>query len=189
MSYFRRLFFNLWYLRKPPWDTGISPPELFDFIEHHPPGRALDLGCGTGTNVITLVQHGWQVTGVDFAARAIKIARKRVEEAGEQAELLVNDVIDLSNLTGPYDFILDLGCFHGLSQDEVVRYSLNLERLLAPGGYFLMYGFIKEPGESGTGLEEKDLEALSALLEVVDRKDGTGRGLRPSAWITYFRRE
>jgi len=187
MSYFHRLFFNLWYLRKPPWDTGISPPELLDFIEHHPPGRALDLGCGTGTNVITLAQHGWQVTGVDFAARAVKQARKCVEEAGEQAELLVNDVIDLSDLTGPYDLILDIGCFHGLSQEGVVRYIKNLERLLAPGGYFLMYGFFKEPGKSGTGLEEMDLEAISALLEVVDRKDSTERGLRPSAWMTYFR--
>ena len=112
-----------------------------------------------------------------------------MEEAGEQVELIVNDVIDLSDLTGPYDLILDLGCFHGLSQDEVVRYIKNLERLLAPGGYFLMYGFIKEPGESGTGLEEMDLEVLSALLEVVDRKDGTNRNLRPSVWMTYFRRE
>ena len=52
-----------------------------------------------------------------------------MEEAGEQVELLVNDVIDLSDLSGPYDLILDLGCFHGLSQDEVVRYIKNLERL------------------------------------------------------------
>ena len=189
MSYFRRLFFNLWYLRKPPWDTGISPPELFDFIEHHPPGRALDLGCGTGTNVITLVQHGWQVTGVDFAPRAVKKARKRVKEAGEQAELLVNDVLDISDLTGPYDLILDIGCFHGISQDEVIRYSENLERLLAPGGYFLLYAFIKEPGGSHTGLVESDLVVLSAFLEMVDRQDGTGQGSRPSAWMTYLRRK
>jgi cyclopropane fatty-acyl-phospholipid synthase-like methyltransferase len=189
MSYFRRLFFNLWYFRKPPWDTGISPPELFDFIEHHPPGRALDLGCGTGTNVITLAQHGWQVTGVDFAPRAVKKARKRVKEAGEQAELLVNDVLDLSDLTGPYDLILDIGCFHGISQDDVLRYSENLERLLTPGGYFLLYAFIKDPSESHTGLVESDLVALSAFLEMVDRQDGKGHDSRPSAWMTYLRRK
>ena len=77
-----------------------------------------------------------------------------MKEAGEQAELLVNDVLDISDLTGPYDLILDIGCFHGISQDEVIRYSENLERLLAPGGYFLLYAFIKEPGGSHTGLVE-----------------------------------
>ena len=189
MSYFRRLFFNLWYLRKPRWDTGESPPELLEFIEHNPPGRALDLGCGTGTNMLTLAQHGWQVAGVDFAARAVKKAQKRLEEAGEQAELLVNDVTDLQDLTGPFDLILDIGCFHGLSEDEVAKYIKNLDRLLAPDGYFLLYGFFKQPDGSGNGLSETDLEAIATLLEPIDRKDSTEREWRPSVWMTYQRRE
>ncbi|MDK1118669.1 MAG: methyltransferase domain-containing protein [Anaerolineae bacterium] len=69
---FRNLFFKLIYYFKPPWDTGISPPELFDFIKNNPAGAAIDLGCGTGTNLIRLAQAGWDVTGVDFVARAIK---------------------------------------------------------------------------------------------------------------------
>jgi methylase of polypeptide subunit release factors len=67
MKIFRKLFFNLWYFRDPPWDTGISPPELIDFINSNPPGKALDIGCGTGTNAIRLAKEGWRVTGVDFA--------------------------------------------------------------------------------------------------------------------------
>ena len=48
----QRLFFNLWYYFNPPWDTGITPPEVVEAIdgpEALRPGRALDLGCGTGT--------------------------------------------------------------------------------------------------------------------------------------------
>ena len=35
MSFLRRTLFNLWYYRKPPWDTGVSPPELMQFIGSH----------------------------------------------------------------------------------------------------------------------------------------------------------
>ena len=187
--FFRRLLFNLWYLRKPPWDTGQSPPELIDFLDSHPPGRALDLGCGTGTNVLTLAQYDWQVTGVDFAARAVKKARQRVKSAGQQADLYVDDVTDLGVLTGMFDLILDIGCFHGLSQAGKPSYVHNLERLLAPGGYFLMYGFFKQPDKSGSGLLDSDLELLSERFEPIARYDSTERNWRPSVWMTYSRRD
>jgi methylase of polypeptide subunit release factors len=73
----RKLWFNLAYYQKHVWDTGITPQEVMSFIASHVPGKALDIGCGTGTNVIALAKSGWQVTGVDFAPRAIRIAKKR----------------------------------------------------------------------------------------------------------------
>ncbi|RPJ19212.1 MAG: class I SAM-dependent methyltransferase, partial [Chloroflexi bacterium] len=109
---FRRLLFHYWYFRQPPWDTGVSPPELLEFIQEHKPGCAIDIGCGTGTNVITLARAGWKVTGVDFAPRAVKIAREKVGKAGIQAELLVRDATKLEGINGLFDLAFDLGCFH-----------------------------------------------------------------------------
>ena len=63
----QQLWWNLVYrFGKTPWDTGITPPELRAVVESGqvPPGRALDLGCGTGTNVIYLARHGLEVVGV-----------------------------------------------------------------------------------------------------------------------------
>ena len=138
------LSFNLWYLwRRPPWDTGISPPELLEFIRSHPPGRAFDLGCGTGTNVLTLARHGWRATGIDFAAPAIARAHARTRSAGLVADLRVGDVTDLRHLSEPFELVLDIGCFHSLDPAGRVAYQRNLQRLLAPGGCLLMYAFYK----------------------------------------------
>jgi SAM-dependent methyltransferase len=181
----RRLFFNLWYYREPPWDTGVSPPELMSFIESHPPGRALDLGCGTGTNVITLARNGWQATGVDFAPRAIRTARRKARDAALGVDLRVDDVTKLEDISSQFDLILDMGCFHSLSNQGKSDYVQNLDQLLAPGGTYLMYGFFKEDGESGSGLLEADLDAISEHLDLIERQDGSERGLRPSAWFKY----
>lgn len=177
------LYFNFWYLRKPPWDTGVSPPELIRFIQTHPPGRALDLGCGTGTNAIALAQQDWKVTAIDFAPRAVNIARKKASNAGVKIDFLVRDVTSLDDFKGPYDLILDIGCFHGLSKQGKSIYIQNLERLLSAGGAYLMYGFFKQPTEVGSGLVDDDIDSLLSRLNLETREDGTERGVRPSSWF------
>lgn len=180
----RKVFFNLAYLQKPVWDTGISPPELLDFIASHAPGRALDLGCGTGTNVITLAKQGWEVIGVDFVKRAINIARKNAEQYGAQAEFRVDDVTRLGNITGKFDLILDMGCFHSLPASTRQAYILKIDQLLADRGTFLLYMFMKAiPDNAGPGATEMDINFITQTLQLVERKDSTERGIRPSAWF------
>ena len=181
----RRLNFNLWYFFRPPWDSGISPPELLDFISHHPAGRAIDLGCGTGTNVITLVQHGWQVTGIDFAPRAIRLAKRKMKQTGIQADVSVGDVTRLQGIQGPFDLALDLGCFHGLPNRPA--YLAELRRVLAPGGHWLMYGILKTAsGDSRPGLTAADIDLVqSSGFQLLSRKDGWNSRGRPSAWFIF----
>ena len=183
----RRLQFQYWYFSQPPWDTGISPPELLEFIRDHQPGRALDMGCGTGTNVITLAKAGWQVTGADFAPRAIKLAKQKIKNADIQATVTVNDATKLNGITGPFDFVLDLGCFHGISKDGQGRYLKQLDHVLAPNGFWLMYGFFKpDPLHSGPGLDEAGLNLISTRLTLLARRDGhDDKRNRTSAWFLY----
>lgn len=194
MSYqfLRQLTFSLWYYFNPPWDTGISPPELLDYIEKYPAGKAIDVGCGTGTNVITLVRAGWQVTGVDFVPRAIQMAKRKARKAGVEAKFLVRDATDLKGIHGPFDLALDIGCFHSLAEQKK-GYLSELERILAPGGHWLMYGFFQPAfrqaqggnEQGGPGLGDADLELISTSLDLVWRQDGFDRGERASAWFLY----
>ncbi|HSO27363.1 MAG TPA: class I SAM-dependent methyltransferase [Anaerolineales bacterium] len=192
-SFFRRIFFALMYrFGEPPWDTGISPPELLEFIAEQPPGRALDMGCGTGTNVITLANHGWQAVGVDFIAQAVAAARKKAQAAGVQAHFFTGDVARLEaigapELDPPFDLVLDIGCLHNLQPDARERTINNLERLLAPDGCYLLYGFLQAPDGEGAGLTPANLQALNRSLALLTRQDGTDRGARPSVWLKYKR--
>lgn len=188
MNLLTRLIFNLWYLRRPPWDSGISPPELLEFIQTHPPGRALDLGCGSGTSSITLARAGWQVTGVDFASRAIQTAKRKTKNVNARVDFLVADVTHLppSLFSTPYDLALDIGCFHGLSKGQRAAYLDNLERLLAPRGYWLLYGFFKSaPDASGPGLAAPEPDAFAARFPLQWRKDGFDKKKRPSVWLLF----
>jgi cyclopropane fatty-acyl-phospholipid synthase-like methyltransferase len=186
MSLLRRLKFNLWYYQKPPWDHGISPPELMDFIHAHPPGRALDLGCGTGTNVITLAQNGWEAVGVDFAPRAIQLAQRKIKKAGVKAEVRVGDVTQLEGVQGPFNLILDMGCYHNLTARGRKAYLLQAESLLVDGGSLLLYTFIVPDSSDGElGTSEAEIERMCQTLPLAWRKDGSERGLRPSAWLRF----
>jgi len=156
----------------------------------HPPGRAIDIGCGSGTNVITLVRAGWKVTGIDFAPRAINIAKRKLKQAGLQARLSVNDATNLRGMPGPFDLALDIGCFHSIQKDGKGKYLKQLHRILAPNGFWLMYGFFKpDPHRAGTGLVEADISLISAPLSLVSRRDGVDdKRERPSAWFLYQKR-
>ena len=183
---FRRFQFQYLYFRKPPWDTGISPPELIEFIQTHPPGRAIDLGCGTGTNVIILAQAGWDVTGVDFTPRAIKLARQKLKKANIRAKLFVKDATKLQGINGPYDLAFDLGCFHGIPQDGKVKYLEGLNHILAPNGFWLMYGFLKsDTRQTGSGLSEVDIRLMVSRLTLLSRQDGFDIREKPSAWFLF----
>lgn len=186
----RRLFFDLLYLfGRTPWDTGISPPELISFLEQSPPGRAIDLGCGTGTNVVSIAKRGWQVTGVDISRRAIRKAQRKAAAAGVSADLRQADVSRLDDIQGPFDLALDIGCFHSLPVEARAPYSANLYRILRPAGTYLLYSWIN-PSASSAG-SPPGVDTIQAAFKVgfesLNVEYGTDRR-RQSAWFTFRRK-
>lgn len=145
MGKFSQWFYNTMYrFTKPDWDSDVTPPEIASTVEQFKqPGRALDLGCGTGTSSIYLAQHGWQVTGVDFSPKAIELAHDKAQQAGVNVDFHLGDVSRLDFLSKPFDLILDIGCLHGLNRESRARYAEQLRRLTRPGSKFLLFGFMR----------------------------------------------
>jgi SAM-dependent methyltransferase len=182
----RSIVFNLSYLFHPSWDTGIPAPELLRFIQAKPPGKAIDIGCGTGTNLLTLAQQRWTVTGLDYAPLAIRKARHKLQ--GHPATLLVADVARLQflDLPGPYDLALDMGCFHSLSDRDRKACVLGLEKWINQNGTYMVYAFQPSNPDDRKGVSKAEMIGYFAEKFVL-RNYEQGRG-RPSAWY-YFERK
>lgn len=104
-----------------------------------PPGKALDLGCGDARDAIFLVKNGFDVTAVDFSPTAIKLARKNVQEAGVQVDVVQDDLTNLQHVSGTFDLVIDIGAFSDLSREARDLYMDNVLPLFRMGSrYFLM---------------------------------------------------
>ncbi len=187
----RRLSFELRYLLgRPPWDTGITPPEVLAFLGRTPPGRALDLGCGTGTNAVELARRGWEVTAIDFSHRAVAAARRRAAAARLPVDVRQGDVIDLRGVHGPFDLVLDIGCFHALAPEAHARYAAHVIRCMLPGATYLLYTFLGDGRASRGGrvlpTEESLRRLFTPAFAVTAIDHGTDRQ-RASAWFTFLR--
>ncbi|HEX2980658.1 MAG TPA: class I SAM-dependent methyltransferase [Anaerolineaceae bacterium] len=125
-----------------PWDMGPRV-ELVSLVESGriQPGRAIDLGCGSGANAIYLAQHGFEVTGVDFAHSAIKKAREKADNAGVRVEFIIDDLTDLRLVHGSFDFLLDYGVLDDLRLPQRALYLKNILPLTRSGSQYLLWGF------------------------------------------------
>jgi len=189
-----RLFYRLTYAHgKPRWDTGETPDSLLQVACHLPRGRFLDLGCGTGGTAVHLASLGWEVVGVDFVASAIEEARRRAAQSGVAADFRVGDVTRLDTLLDarPFDLVLDVGCYHGLSGPGRDRYASGVARAAAPGAIFLLYGFSRTPsswrliGATGAGTDDVGTRFSPWFSE---ESSGDAGGARGFAWYRLRRR-
>lgn len=97
----------------------------------------------------------------------------------------MRDATKLTSINGPFDLALDMGCFHSLG-DKKADYLSELDRILAHGGHWLMYGFFNpDPHQSGHGLAEADLELIPASMKLTWRQDGFDKRERTSAWFLF----
>jgi SAM-dependent methyltransferase len=120
-----------------PWDTGTPDPLLVGMIESGaiPPGRTLEIGCGTGSNAIFLAQHGFDVLGVDISPIAIDKARAKAQG---RCRFEVVDFLAKAPAGGPFQLVFDRGCFHVFDKArERARFAQQVAAELVESGLWL----------------------------------------------------
>lgn len=180
-----------------PWDSGLPSRELGRVLDAAgiAPCRALELGCGTGTNAVALAQRGFEVTAVDCAASAIKIARTKAEVAGVQVDWIVADVQKFGDGIAPFDFIFDRGCYHCCRRVDLAGYQATLRNVTKPGTLMLcLAGNINEQSDSGIPrVSEDDLRReFGPLFEFCFRRpfhfQDAGGVEGPLGWSVLMKR-
>jgi hypothetical protein len=180
----------------PPWDIGKPQDELVRvFDELSIAGSVLDLGCGTGENVLELARRGLDAWGLDSTPAAIAAAEKKRDARGLKATFVTGDALDLAPLGRTFDTVLDCGLFHVIEENERRRYLKELAHVLRPGGRHLMLGFAtNKTGIGPRGYSPEELRAYFAdgWREVFIRPtsfQAIGGPGTLAAWVSLFVRE
>jgi SAM-dependent methyltransferase len=156
-----------------PWETGHASTELTRVVaeEHITPGRAIEFGCGSGTNAVWLAQQGFDVIGIDFSPIATQRATARAASAGVRVRFLAADVLRLPDLGAPFEFFFDRGCYHVLRRDgQANAYVAAVARVTAAGARGLVLaGNAREKMEPGPPVvtEEEFRNDWSRDFEVI----------------------
>jgi SAM-dependent methyltransferase len=109
-------------------------------------GRLLDLGCGTGDPIARwFIAEGFRVTGADFAAPMLDIARARWPDGDWRH-------VDMRrfDLGESFDGIVAWNSFFHLRPDEQRACIADMARHLAPGGSLLVTVGPRAEEASGT---------------------------------------
>ena len=183
-----------------PWDTDEPSEQLRRILLEHriAPGRAVDLGCGTGTHAVYLAGRGFDVLGCDLAPTAVARARERARAAGVGARFVEADLLASPDLGRGFDLAFDRGVYHVLRLEDPQPYLELLGRTLRPGGlYVVLCGNANEPephhGPPRVHAHElcAELQPRFDLVELREfRFDGVrvdGRRVEPLGWAGVFR--
>ena len=156
-----------------PWDTGRPSSELQRVVSRiaMQPCRALELGCGTGTNCVWMAQQGFEVTGVDVAPLAVEQAKTRALDAGVEVHFVVGDVLHLPDLDGPFAFFFDRGCYHAVRRSAPEMYAPSVARQLVAGGRgLILAGNAREPQDPGPPVvaEQQLRDELGQVFQILE---------------------
>jgi len=186
------LFYRLAYRSGTPrWDSTEPRPELTELAKGRAPGRALDLGCGTGSDVLYLASLGWDATGVDFAPRAIATARSRAAASGSPAGFTVGDVTRLreAGVGGQFDLVIDIGCYHAIPARLRDSYAAEVAALTVPGADLYLAGIADPPATwrllSADGVSAGDLHRrFGTNFDLADQRTAGPAG-RAGRFVLY----
>ncbi len=126
-----------------PWEAFKPPSKLIKLIDSGKIkiGKAIDLGCGLGTNAVYLAKTGFEVTALDVSKTALKYASGQAEKAGVKINFIQGFAHKLDFPEKAFTLVFDRGCFHHIPPELRQDYLNGICRILADNGSYYLECF------------------------------------------------
>jgi SAM-dependent methyltransferase len=165
-------------------------------LRHLPPGpgRALDVGCGTGKFARRLAAAGLRVDGLDVSGVMVEAARRAGSPGPGKVEYRHADISAGPLPEAHYDFISCIASLHHVPFETVK----SLREALTPGGVLVILGLAKpsRPTDYALWLAAAPMNVLARLVVALGERlnGGPEPRLRPPLkdeypTLTEIRRE
>jgi SAM-dependent methyltransferase len=147
--------------------SRVPDVSLVEKVAPLTPGRALDLGCGTGRNSLWLARQGWDVTGVDASKVGLQMA---TDQAAREGLRITTEQVNLATYQpapGYYELVVIANIHLAPELRDVVFDRAGAA--VATGGHLYIIGHhVDALGRSGPPSRERLFE--ESLFR--DRFDG-----------------
>jgi SAM-dependent methyltransferase len=115
-------------------------PWLYDAAEfrNHAGERVLEIGCGTGSDLLQFAKHGAVAVGIDITPEHLRLARERV---GQLAKVREAEATALPFPNESFDYVYSHGVLHHIEDPR--RVVDEIFRVLKPGGRFNVHVYAR----------------------------------------------
>ena len=97
--------------------------------------KVLDLGCGSGSHLVYLAKHGFEVYGIDNSEEAVKIAEECFRDSGLKGDLRIGSIYGkLPYEDSFFDAVISFRVIHHARINEIRRCVKEIDRILKPSG-------------------------------------------------------
>jgi tRNA (uracil-5-)-methyltransferase TRM9 len=144
---------QVWNRIAKPWSEYRQKTleEVINFLKDKK-GKVLDLGCGSGRNMIK--QEGIEFYGVDFSESMIQLAKQNAQKNGINAKFKLSEANKLDYDSEFFDYALFISTLH------CIQGEANRKKALSE-----LYRVLKEGGEAIVSVWNKDIESKLGKLE------------------------
>jgi len=130
---------------------------------HLSPGRVLELGCGSGNNLLLFQEFGWQVFGIDISSESLADARHNLAGSSETVNLYQADLAqDMPEFSGEFDAIILPSFNYYIPRSSFQNLLGDCGRLLKKDGVFFLRSRTLEDWRCGRG---REVERNGFILE------------------------
>src|SRR5215470_6347777 len=125
---------RLYFDRIEDYRYRVYAPWMRDVIgfDRYPDSRLLEVGCGTGTDLLQFARGGSRVVGIDLTPRSIEITRQRFHTYDLDGEFAIGDAENLAFPNNSFDIVYSFGVVHHTPDTQ--QAISEFYRVLRPGG-------------------------------------------------------